>query len=174
MCAGGHRVPPLQKIMQSLKSTTTREYWKYEKQNKLWQRTYYEHIIRNEKEYLEIYKYIEENPIKWKYDKYNTERVEKIMKENEEVKKAKSVLHVMSKDEELKRLAELKEKWERDEKSAQVAWKEEGLEEGIEKGRREEKVSIAKNMKKNKFTTEQIAQITGLSKEEIEEIQEDN
>ena len=100
------------------------------------------------------------------------------MKENEEVKKAKSVLHVMSKDEELKRLAELKEKWERDEKSAQAAWKEEGLEEGIEKGRREgrreEKVSIAKNMKKNKFTTEQIAQITGLSKEEIEEIQENN
>lgn len=104
----------------------------------------------------------------------NTERVEKIMKENEEVKKAKSVLHVMSKDEELKRLAELKEKWERDEKSAQAAWKEEGLEEGIEKGRKEGLIITAKNMKKNKFTTEQIAQITGLSKEEIEEIQENN
>ena len=99
-----------------------------------------------------------------------TERVEKIMKENEEVKKAKSVLYVMSKDEELKRLAELKEKWERDEKSAQAAWKEEGLEEGIEKGRKEGLIITAKNMKKNKFTTEQIAQITGLSKEEIEKI----
>ena len=72
--SGGQRRPPLQKIMQSLKSTTTREYWKYEKQNKLWQRTYYEHIIRNEKEYLEIYEYIEENPIKWKYDKYNNRK----------------------------------------------------------------------------------------------------
>lgn len=34
---------------------------------KFWQRNYYEHIIRNEQEYLEIKKYIHENPLKW-YD----------------------------------------------------------------------------------------------------------
>lgn len=36
----------------------------------LWQRNYYEHIIRNEKEYLRILEYIENNPLNWIYDKY--------------------------------------------------------------------------------------------------------
>ena len=36
----------------------------------IWQRNYYEHIIRNEKEYLEILEYIQNNPLKWKEDKY--------------------------------------------------------------------------------------------------------
>jgi len=37
---------------------------------KLWQRNYYEHIIRNERE-LEVYrKYIEKNPAKWEEDEY--------------------------------------------------------------------------------------------------------
>ena len=30
----------------------------------------YEHIIRNEKEYLEIIQYIQNNPYKWVEDKY--------------------------------------------------------------------------------------------------------
>lgn len=34
----------------------------------LWQRSYYEHIIRNEDELYEIRKYIEENPLKWAED----------------------------------------------------------------------------------------------------------
>lgn len=112
----------------------------------------------------------------------NTERVEKIMKENEEVKKAKSVLHVMSKDEELKRLAELKEKWERDEISAQKAWKEHGLAEGRKEGREEgikegkiegeksKTVEIAKRMKREGFSVEQIEKITQLSIDKINKI----
>lgn len=35
----------------------------------IWQRNYYEHIIRNEKEYYKIKKYIIENPINWVNDK---------------------------------------------------------------------------------------------------------
>ena len=35
---------------------------------KLWQRNYYEHIIRDEKTYLEITRYILENPAKWEMD----------------------------------------------------------------------------------------------------------
>ena len=35
---------------------------------KLWQRNYYEHIIRDEKSYLEIAQYILENPTKWALD----------------------------------------------------------------------------------------------------------
>ena len=60
------------------------------------------------------------------FDNPNTERVEEIMKENEEVKKANSVLYEMSEDEELQRLAELREKWDLDERSALGHAKEEG------------------------------------------------
>jgi REP element-mobilizing transposase RayT len=38
---------------------------------KLWQRNYWEHIIRNENEYNRIAQYIFDNPIKWKNDKLN-------------------------------------------------------------------------------------------------------
>ena len=37
---------------------------------KIWQRNYYEHIIRNENEYLKILEYIQNNPYKWGNDKY--------------------------------------------------------------------------------------------------------
>jgi len=38
---------------------------------KLWQRNYWEHIIRNEQELTRIRHYIEINPIQWEYDKLN-------------------------------------------------------------------------------------------------------
>lgn len=40
---------------------------------KLWQRNHYDHIIRNEKSYLEISEYIANNPLKWNEDKFNNE-----------------------------------------------------------------------------------------------------
>jgi putative transposase len=42
---------------------------KNEKMGKLWQRNYYEHIIRNESAYLRIAEYIINNPQKWDTDK---------------------------------------------------------------------------------------------------------
>ena len=33
-------------------------------------KSFYEHIIRHEKEYLEIWDYIETNPLKWNEDEY--------------------------------------------------------------------------------------------------------
>lgn len=36
----------------------------------VWQRNYYEHIIRNEESYNEIAEYICTNPLKWKDDRY--------------------------------------------------------------------------------------------------------
>jgi putative transposase len=38
---------------------------------KLWQRNYWEHIIRNEKSYQRISEYIKNNPKNWKDDKFN-------------------------------------------------------------------------------------------------------
>ncbi|HBY21129.1 MAG TPA: transposase [Clostridiales bacterium] len=64
-------------IIQWFKTITTNEYIKGVKEKgwekfdkKLWQRNYYEHVIRNEKELYEIRKYIQENPIAWKKDKF--------------------------------------------------------------------------------------------------------
>ena len=45
---------------------------KNETMGKLWQRNYYEHIIRNKKSYQTISEYIENNPTKWTDDKFHT------------------------------------------------------------------------------------------------------
>ena len=62
---GGHGDPPLQSIIGQLKSYTTNKYGK-----QLWQRSYYDHIIRNEEDYLNVWEYINNNPAKWTEDKY--------------------------------------------------------------------------------------------------------
>ena len=41
--------------------------------NKLWQRNYYEHVIRNDSEFDEVREYILNNPKKWHLDRYNPE-----------------------------------------------------------------------------------------------------
>ena len=38
--------------------------------NPVWQRNYYENIIRNERIYLKVMEYIEDNPLKWDEDRY--------------------------------------------------------------------------------------------------------
>jgi len=66
---GGQGRPPLPKIIQGFKSVTTRMCFKYDLKT-IWQRSYYEHIIRSEQEYQEICKYIDNNPMTWAEDKY--------------------------------------------------------------------------------------------------------
>jgi REP element-mobilizing transposase RayT len=53
----------LGKICGAFKSLTTRLYWKYGK-GTLWQRGYYDHIIRNETDFFECLKYTKNNPSK--------------------------------------------------------------------------------------------------------------
>lgn len=48
------------KVIRSLKIMVTKEIG-----YSIWQRNYYEHIIRNEKEYYQIREYIKQNPSKW-------------------------------------------------------------------------------------------------------------
>ena len=43
-----------------------------------WQRNYYEHIIRNEQSYNEIYNYIQSNPQTWDRDRNNPTNITKI------------------------------------------------------------------------------------------------
>lgn len=66
--SSGTPTPTNQKIpflISTLKRLTNRE-----AKINLWQRNYYEHVIRNEKEYYGILEYIEYNPYNWKKDKY--------------------------------------------------------------------------------------------------------
>jgi putative transposase len=66
------------RIVQAFKSITTNEYINGVKQNswppfpgKLWQRNYYDHIIRNEDALHRIREYIATNPMKWEFDREN-------------------------------------------------------------------------------------------------------
>ena len=53
-------------MIRYLKGGVTREYnQKYKCNMLIWQRNYYEHIIRNEEEYYKICEYIHENPSRW-------------------------------------------------------------------------------------------------------------
>ena len=74
---GEHIGSPLHKIVQWFKTMTTNDYIKNVRTNnwkpfnkKLWQRNYYEHIIRNEIELNKIREYILYNPLNWETDEY--------------------------------------------------------------------------------------------------------
>lgn len=62
-------------IIQNYKSSTTRRINAIRKTpgGILWQRNYYEHIIRNQHSLEEIREYIQANPSVWLRDKYNVE-----------------------------------------------------------------------------------------------------
>ena len=63
--SGGHGDPPLQvyDIVGRFKSFTDSKYY-----GKLWQRSFHDHIIRDENDYLKIWNYIDLNPQKWTED----------------------------------------------------------------------------------------------------------
>ena len=74
---GEHAGSPLRNVIQWFKTMTTNYYIRGVKQNnwtpfdkKLWQRNYYEHIIRDEQSYQIISEYIINNPKKWADDKF--------------------------------------------------------------------------------------------------------
>ena len=79
---GEHIGSPLHRIVQWFKTMTTNEYIRCVKQfhlkrfdRKLWQRNYYEHIIRNEAKLNKIREYIINNPIKWDIDIENPRNI---------------------------------------------------------------------------------------------------
>jgi REP element-mobilizing transposase RayT len=64
-------------IVRGFKSVATKEISKLNKTPGIpvWQRNYYEHIIRNEKELTKIRAYIQNNPLKWSLDRENPNRI---------------------------------------------------------------------------------------------------
>ena len=70
---GGHAGPPLQDIIKWFKTMTTNDYIKNVKagkympfKNKIWQRSFYEHVIRDKNDYIKILEYMENNVLKRK------------------------------------------------------------------------------------------------------------
>jgi putative transposase len=75
------------RILQIFKSVTTCKYAVGVKehewqpfQGKLWQRNYYDHIIRDKEELTKIREYIINNPLKWNLDEENPEINKKTMR----------------------------------------------------------------------------------------------
>ena len=95
-------------------------------------------------------------------DNPNESEVIQIMEENKNIKKAIEELEQVSGNEKLRRIAELKEKYIRDEQAS------------IEYAQNVEKRNIARAMLKENVNIELILKVTGLSKEEIEKMKEEN
>ena len=109
-------------------------------------------------------------------DNPNQKEVVQIMKENKDINKAIDELEQVSGNEKIRRIAELKEKYIRDEQASIEYAQDEGFKHGEAKGRVEGRVEgeknksleIAKNMLKKQMSIQDIAEVTGLSPEEIE------
>ncbi len=75
---GGHTGPPLQEIIQWFKTMTTNEYINEVKsgrfplfKKRIWQRSFYDHVICNDDDLNSIREYIRNNPLQWALDEEN-------------------------------------------------------------------------------------------------------
>ena len=64
-CGRTQFAPTISRIIKQFKGSITKQIGL-----SMWQRSYHDHIIRGEQDYLEIWQYIDENPLKWNLDKY--------------------------------------------------------------------------------------------------------
>ena len=76
---GAHAGAPLPAVIQWFKTMTTNEYLRVLKErgeppSRLWQRNYFEHVIRNDKSLDRIRDYIHGNPARWYLDRENPEQ----------------------------------------------------------------------------------------------------
>ena len=98
----------------------------------------------------------------------------KMQGESKEIEKAREVLEMMSQDKNERYLAELRQKYIMDQKAIEDAGYDKGYDSGYDsgtlEGKRKEKLEIAKKMKSKKININDIIEITGLTKEEIEKL----
>ena len=106
----------------------------------------------------------------------------KMQGESKEIEKARDVLEMMSQDKNERYLAELRQKYIMDQKAIEDAGYDKGYDFGYDsgynsghdsgtlEGKRKEKLEIAKKMKSRKIDIDDIIEITGLTKEEIEKL----
>ena len=58
----------ISKVVGYIKMNATKEICSKFGKQKIWQRGFYDHVIRNQQDYDEIAKYVQENPYKWNLD----------------------------------------------------------------------------------------------------------
>ena len=92
----------------------------------------------------------------------DSRRVKEKMEENKELKEAKEKLEKITEDARMQQLAWWREKAIYEENTM--------LNSSYKKGRKEEKLENARKMKEKNIPIETIIEITGLTKEEIEEL----
>ena len=119
------------------------------------------HLTQKEKK-LKEWLYFLENP--------ESKEVSSYMKNNDSIKEAKNKLEEMSQDEKVRRLAELREKAILDEKEAEYTGYCNGVEDGIKQGIEQKQKDVAKKLKNKGTDIDFIIEITGLSKEDIENL----
>ena len=126
------------------------------------------HIIEIPKAIKEYKNNKENEVLQWMMSLNEPEsmEVEEIMKENKEIEQAKIILRELSEEEENQRIAELREKHILDTQDIY----ETGIERGRIEGEKSEKINIAQKLLKMNISIEKIADITELSKAEIEKI----
>ena len=134
------------------------------------------HILELEKVKEEYKKNKENKKAQWLLflDDPETKEVKEIMEKNEDVKEAVIEVRKLSQDEQLQREAELREKAIMDEKAIYQAGLDNGKEEGEKLGRKKGRVEtmkeVAKKLLKQNMNIENVAEITGLTIEEIEKL----
>ena len=134
------------------------------------------HILELEKVKEEYKKNKENKKAQWLLflDDPETKEVKEIMEKNEDIKEAVIEVRRLSQDEQLQREAELREKAIMDEKAIYQAGLDNGKEEGEKLGRKKGRVEtmkeVAKKLLKQNMNIENVAEITGLTIEEIEKL----
>ena len=71
-CGTGDPSPTLGEVMGWFKYQVTKEVNRARSTpgEKVFQRSFHDHVIRNEEDYLRIWQYIDTNPMKWQEDRY--------------------------------------------------------------------------------------------------------
>ncbi len=92
------------------------------------------------------------------------------MEENKELKEAKEKLDKITEDERMQQLAWWREKAIYEENTMLNSSFRKGKKDGIAEGRIKEKIEVAKKMKQEKIQIETTIKVTGLTKEEIEQL----
>lgn len=100
----------------------------------------------------------------------NEEMIKMAMVKNKTIKEAKEELDKLTADPKMRGIIKLRDKWERDYYNDIACAKDEGIEQGIERGGNDAREEIAKALLKTNLSIDDISKSTKLSKDAIEKI----
>ncbi len=69
-CQINYNISNIVKAIKSISRRSVSEEFLNKHGADIWQKSFFDRIVRNEKEYIELAKYIDENPLKWILDEY--------------------------------------------------------------------------------------------------------